>query len=62
MTHRAARVADFPPETIEWGISGWSNTEFDIKADGSTTNVRATIAYPPFVFAKPTVKIFERTR
>ena len=62
VTHRAGGVADFPPEAIAWGISGWSNTEFDIKADGTTTNVRATIAYPPFVFAKPTVKIFERTR
>lgn len=62
VTHKAGGVADFPQDAIAWGISGWSNTEFDIKADGTTTNVRATIAYPPFVFDKPTVKIFERTR
>lgn len=62
VVRKAGGIADFPPEAITWHISGWSNTEFDINADGTTANVRATIAYPPFVFDKPTVKIFERTR
>lgn len=62
VTRRAGDARDYPTEAINWHISGWAVTEFDIRADGSTSGVRTTVAYPPFVFGKATVKIYERTR
>lgn len=53
---------DFPREAEEWGFAGWVHTEFDIDADGRTTNVRAIVAYPPFVFAAAAVKGLQQTR
>ena len=62
VTRHAGGVQDYPPDAVQWHISGWAMTEFDINADGTTSGVRTTIAYPPFVFGQPTVKIFQRTR
>jgi len=62
VTRHAGGTQDYPVEAIQWHISGWAMTEFDINADGTTSGVRATIAYPPFVFGQPTVKIFQRTK
>ena len=42
--------ADFPLEALQMGFEGWVKLEFDIAADGKTTNARPVIAYPPFVF------------
>ena len=57
VTRRSASANDYPPEAIDWRISGWAVTELDIRADGTTDHVRTTVAYPPFVFGPPTVKI-----
>jgi len=51
---------DFPQDAMKWGFEGWANVEYDIAATGETGNVRATVAYPPFVFSSPTAKIVER--
>lgn len=55
-------VDDYPAAAIEWRLSGWAVTEFDITADGTTKNIRTIVAYPPFVFDKPTEKIAARSR
>lgn len=62
VVRRSASVGDYPLEAVQWHISGWAVTELDVNADGTTRNVRTTIAYPPFVFGPPTVKIEQRTR
>ena len=41
---------DYPDEALRWGFEGWVKTEYDILASGHTTNVRAVVAFPPFVF------------
>jgi hypothetical protein len=51
---------DFPTEAIRWGFEGNVTTAFDIAADGSVTDVRTVIAYPPFVFSNAAVKSFAR--
>ena len=42
----------FPMEAQQWGFEGWTQTQFDIDADGKVVNERAIISYPPFVFTK----------
>jgi len=42
----------FPQEAMRWGFEGWTQTQFDIDADGKVVNERAIISYPPFVFTK----------
>jgi hypothetical protein len=42
----------FPEEAQRWGFEGWTQTQFDIGADGRVLNERTIIAYPPFVFSK----------
>ncbi|HEX8384267.1 MAG TPA: hypothetical protein VF592_12925 [Sphingomonas sp.] len=42
----------FPLEAQRWGFEGWTQTQFDIGADGRVLNERAILAYPPFVFSK----------
>lgn len=41
---------DYPLEALRWGFEGWVRVEYDITAEGRTTQPRAIIAYPPFVF------------
>jgi tetratricopeptide (TPR) repeat protein len=41
---------DYPLEALSWGFEGWVRVEYDITAEGRTTQPRAIIAYPPFVF------------
>ncbi len=53
---------DIPQDAINWHISGWAETEFDIQADGRTSNVRTVIAYPPFVYGPPMVKVEMHSR
>ncbi len=57
-----ASAGDFPQEALRWGFEGWVKMEFDLKADGSTTNVRPVVAYPPFVFESAASNILDRTR
>lgn len=57
-----ASSADFPMEALRWGFEGWVKLEFDLKADGSTANVRPVIAYPPFVFESAASGILEHVR
>ncbi|WP_375402819.1 hypothetical protein [uncultured Sphingomonas sp.] len=42
----------FPTEAISWGFEGWTQTQFDITADGRVQGERAILSYPPFVFSK----------
>ena len=52
-----ASEQDYPAEAREWGLSGWARTEFDVKADGTTANVRTVTAYPPFIFGPPIERV-----
>jgi outer membrane biosynthesis protein TonB len=57
-----ASSADFPMEAMRWGFEGWVKVEFDLKADGGTTNVRPVIAYPPFVFEAAASEVLQHSR
>lgn len=46
----SASSNDYPEEALNWGFSGWTAQEYDIRPDGKTTNVRTIVSYPPFVF------------
>jgi len=52
----------FPVEAMQWGFEGWAVTNFDVTADGHTSNVRAVIAYPPLVFGGAAVKVLNTAR
>jgi hypothetical protein len=54
--------SDYPVEALRWGFEGWVQTQYDIAADGSTTNRRAVVAYPPFVFRNAATKIVGNMR
>jgi hypothetical protein len=49
-TNMAVSAGDFPYEARRWGFDGFVREGFDINAEGHVENVRAVIAYPPFVF------------
>lgn len=53
---------DYPSDALAWGIGGWAQTEFDVRADGVPANVRTLIAYPPFVFGPPVQRFISRSR
>lgn len=53
---------DFPMEAARWGFEGWVRTEYDINADGRTSNQRAIVAYPPFVFRNAALGIMRDVR
>ena len=57
-----ASERDYPEEAREWGLSGWARTEFDVRADGSTRNVRTVMAYPPFVFGPSIEQVVARQK
>ena len=46
-----ASSSAYPNEALRYGFEGWTEVEFDVKADGSTEKGRTVIAYPPFVFS-----------
>lgn len=54
--------ADFPPEAAAWGFDGFASVAYDIDTDGKPVNARATIAYPPFVFADGAAKAVRHFR
>ena len=53
---------DYPRDALAFGIGGWTRIEFDVLPNGRTTNRRAIMSYPPFVFGDPTVAAMEGTR
>ncbi|MBY0301664.1 energy transducer TonB [Sphingomonas ginsenosidimutans] len=53
---------NYPMEALRNGFEGWVQAEFDIAADGTTVEPRATVAYPPFVFDEAAVGMFKATR
>ena len=52
----------FPTEAISWGFEGWTQTQFDIAADGRVLNERAILSYPPFVFSQAGAKTIAGAR
>ncbi|TXC70806.1 hypothetical protein FSB78_07530 [Sphingomonas ginsenosidivorax] len=42
----------FPEEAQTWGFEGWTQTQFDVAADGKVLNQRAVLSYPPFIFTR----------
>ncbi len=42
----------FPLAAQQWGFEGWTQTQFDVAADGRVVNERAVLSYPPFIFTK----------
>jgi hypothetical protein len=55
-------TGEFPREAQVWGFNGWVTVEFDITADGKTTNQRAVIAYPPLIFRDAAVQATKSAR
>ncbi|USU12985.1 hypothetical protein NF701_03770 [Sphingomonadaceae bacterium OTU29THOMA1] len=56
----------FPQEALSWGFEGWTETQFDIGADGKVVNSRAILSYPPFIFTQAgaetaSTSLFSRT-
>jgi tetratricopeptide (TPR) repeat protein len=62
LKHNAGSSGDFPQEAMRWGFEGWAKLEYDLTAAGVTTNVRPTVAYPPFIFGKAGSEIVQRLR
>jgi hypothetical protein len=54
--------SDFPTDALRMGFEGWVKEEYDISADGHTTEPRAVIAYPPFVFINGATKMVRNFR
>lgn len=53
---------DFPTDALRWGFEGWTQLQYDVKADGSVANARTLLSYPPFVFSKAGTKMFSAAR
>lgn len=49
-TSQGTSASDFPDDARRWGFDGFVREAFDINAAGQVENVRAIIAYPPFIF------------
>jgi hypothetical protein len=62
LKHGGGSSGDFPQEAMRWGFEGWAKLEYDLTAAGVTTNVRPTVAYPPFIFGKAGSEIVQRLR
>ena len=54
--------SDYPISAQQMGFEGWAKIEYDIAADGKTSDVRAVAAYPAFVFEEAAIKIGEGLR
>ena len=61
MRKSGAASVDFPEDALQWGFEGWVVVEMDILADGSTTNRRAVVAYPPLIFRDAAVEAMKHT-
>lgn len=58
----AISSSTFPGEAVRWHFEGRVSEAFDIAADGSVSDVRTVIAYPPFVFGPATERAVRRFR
>ncbi|WP_164156612.1 energy transducer TonB [Sandarakinorhabdus rubra] len=54
--------ADFPVESLSWGLSSLMQVSYDIRPSGETTNVRVILARPPFVFSDAVVRRIQKWR
>jgi len=52
----------YPTSAIEWGMEGWTISEFDILADGRTSGTRILASYPPFVFDESATQMMSKAR
>ncbi|MEG3166017.1 hypothetical protein U1701_15575 [Sphingomonas sp. PB2P19] len=52
----------FPEEAHMWGFEGWTQTQFDVAADGKVLNERAVLSYPPFIFTRAGVQTMSDSR
>lgn len=57
----SASSSDFPRDALFWGFEGWAIGESAVGRDGRVTQSRTILAYPPFVFGDPTLRIIERS-
>jgi hypothetical protein len=62
ITKTNAYATSFPDEARRWGFEGWVQFETDVTVDGRSTNQRATIAYPPFVFQEAAISVARNIR
>jgi len=53
---------DYPVDMVKMRVSGWTRIEFDILPSGETTNRRAVLSFPPYVFGDSTAKAMAKTR
>ena len=52
----------FPEEARRWGFEGWTQTQFDVDADGRVANERAILSYPAFVFTRAGTDLLRTAR
>lgn len=52
----------FPLAALAWRFEGHVEVAYDITADGSVSNVRTILAYPPFIFGKDTERAAAKFR
>ncbi len=52
----------YPDEARRWGMGGWTRMQVDVAADGTVKGARPIVAYPPFVFGKPSTAMITTTR
>jgi hypothetical protein len=52
---------DYPAAAYQWGVSGWTRVEYDIKPNGGVVNQRAVLSYPPFTFGDAATKGMRNT-
>jgi outer membrane biosynthesis protein TonB len=50
MKRNAFSSNDYPDDAARLGFEGWVQLEFDVESAGKAAEVRAIVAYPPFIF------------
>jgi TonB family protein len=60
--NKAASSSIFPEQARRWYTGGLTRVEYDIEADGRTSNVRTVLSSPPFVFGDATEQAARRFR
>ena len=62
MAKQGVQSDDYPIDMVRMRVSGWTRIEFDIMPSGDTTNRRAVVSFPPYIFGDSTVKAMAKTR
>ncbi len=52
----------FPQEAQAWGFEGWTQVQYDIGADGRTSEPRTLLSYPPFIFSQAASSFMGKAR